>query len=111
MGKGQCKVSSFPWIQGESDAETDKLAIRYEGRLALLGHHIRRLLNEPNPPVILSVDELHPWVKQRPVVVESQKKIVAANSRMAFLSMQGLQKIDESHLSPQGIIRHGELLF
>ena len=105
------KVCSFTWIQGESDAETDDMAARYEERLVVLVRHIRTLLGDADLPVILGVDEQHPWVKERPLVVEAQKKIVAANKHMAFLSMNGLEKADTSHLTPAGLVRHGERLF
>lgn len=105
------KVCSFTWIQGESDAQTDEMAIRYHDRLTVLLRHVREILHEPDLPIILGIDEQHPWVKERPLVVEAQKKIVAADKHMAFLSMNGLEKADTSHLTPAGLARHGERLF
>lgn len=105
------EVCSFTWIQGESDAETDDMAIHYHHRLTVLLRHVREILHDPDLPVILGIDEQHPWVKERPVVVEAQKQIVAANEHMAFLSMLGLEKCDTSHLTPKGLVEHGERLF
>ena len=105
------KVGSLTWIQGESDAETDEMAIHYHERLAALLRHVREILHEPDLPIILGVDEQHPWVKERPIIVEAQKRIVAAGKRMAFLSMLGLEKADTSHLTPEGLAKHGERLF
>jgi len=105
------KVCSFTWIQGESDAETDEMAIHYHERLAVLLRHVREILHQPDLPIILGIDEQHPWVKERPIVVEAQKQIVAADERMAFLSMLGLEKFDTSHLTPKGLVKHGERLF
>ena len=105
------KLCSFTWIQGESDAETDAMAVLYHERLAVLVRHVREILHEPDLPIILGVDEQHPWVKERPVVVEAQKQIVATNKHMAFLSMLGLEKADTSHLTPNGLVKHGERLF
>jgi len=105
------KICSFTWIQGESDAETDAMAIRYHDRLIILLRHVRAVLHHPNLPVILGIDEQHPWVKERPVVVEAQKQIVATDKHMAFLSMLDLEKADTSHLTPAGLIKHGERLF
>jgi hypothetical protein len=87
------------------------MAIHYRERLAALLLHMREILHEPDLPIILGVDEQHPWVKERPIVVEAQKRIVAANKNMAFLSMRGLEKFDTSHLTPKGLEKHGERLF
>jgi len=102
------RIRSFTWIQGESDAETDEMALRYRERLAVLVRHVRETLHEPDLPVILGVDEQHLWVKERPIVVEAQKQLVAADKRMAFVSMLGLEKADISHLTPKGLVEHGE---
>lgn len=104
-------LCSFTWIQGESDAETDEMAIHYHERLTVLLRHVREILYAPDLPIILGIDEQHPWVKERPIVVEAQKQIVAANKHMAFLSMLGLEKADTSHLTPRGLVKHGERLF
>jgi len=105
------KVCSFTWIQGESDAQADVTAINYHGHLVVLLRHVREILQEPDLPIILGIDEQHPWVKERPAVVEAQKQIVAASKHMAFLSMLGLEKSDTSHLTPKGLVQHGERLF
>jgi len=107
----EVRIRSFTWIQGESDAETDEMAVRYRERLAVLVRHVREILHQPDLPVILGVDEQHPWVKERPIVVEAQKQLVAADKRMAFVSMLGLEKADTSHLTPKGLVEHGERLF
>ena len=110
-GQRKVKVCSFTWIQGESDAQADATAVNYRERLVVLLRHVRKILQEPDLPIILGIDEQHPWVKERPVVVEAQKQIVAANKHMAFLSMVGLEKSDTSHLTPKGLVKHGERLF
>jgi hypothetical protein len=107
----QVKVCSFTWVQGESDAETDDTASKYATRLSSLVYHIRELLHEPTLPVILGLDEQHPWVQKRPIVVEAQKKFVSANPHMGFLSMRGLEKVDSSHLTPEALVQHGNRLF
>jgi hypothetical protein len=105
------KLCSFTWIQGESDAQTDEMATQYHERLSVLLRHVRESLHEPDLPIILGIDEQHPWVKERPIVVEAQKQIVAASKHMAFLSMFGLEKFDTSHLTPKGLVEHGQRLF
>lgn len=87
------------------------MAIAYQERLVTVLHYVRDLFHEPDLPVILGIDEQHPWVIERPIVVEAQKQIVAANKHMAFLSMLGLEKYDTSHLTPKGLVEHGERLF
>ncbi len=64
------KVCSFTWIQGESDAQTDAMAIHYqERRLPAPRRHVREILHQPDLPIILGIDEQHPWVDV-PIVVE-----------------------------------------
>ncbi len=106
------KPSSLIWIQGESDAAEDASAFAYEASLRDMLAHLRNVvLKEPNLPVILGVDEEHPWVLERPQVVEAQKRIAASDSRMMFTSMKGIVKFDNSHLTPAGLMEHGDRLF
>lgn len=107
----QFKFASFTWIQGESDAETDEMASGYEERLRAIVRHIRKTLQEPELPIILGADEEHPWVKERPAIIEAQKRIAEENQQMAFLSMRKLEKFDTSHLTPSGLVEHGKRLF
>lgn len=104
---GEVEIASFTWIQGESDAETDELAGPYEKNLSTVVTHFRSWASIPALPVIIGMDEQHPWVKDRPIVVEAQRNIVARTPNSAFLSMMGLQKWDTSHLTPAGLIDHG----
>lgn len=108
---GKCKASSLTWIQGESDAETDELARAYEARQLALLLHMRRLLRSPKLPVILGVNESHPWVSARPTIVTAQKRIVGSNEHMAYCSFDGLEKEEDSHLTPPGLVSHGYRLF
>jgi len=104
-------IKSLIWIQGESDAETKEMAGKYRSRLKQLIHDFRmNVANNPKLPVVLGVDEQHPWVKNHPVVVESQKQIAASDSCEVFTSMIGLPKMDASHLTPQGLEQHGKLV-
>jgi hypothetical protein len=105
-------VASFIWIQGESDAAEDASANAYEASLRKLLQHLRvTVLEEPALPVILGVDEQHPWVVERTQVVEAQKKIATEDIHTVFTSMRGLEKFDTSHLSTAGLVKHGERLF
>jgi hypothetical protein len=104
---GKVEISSFTWIQGESDAETDEMAGSYEKNLSTVISHFRSWCSVSDLPVIIGMDEQHPWVKDRPIVVEGQRSIVSQTPNTAFLSMQGLQKWDTSHLTSAGLIDHG----
>lgn len=105
------KIRALIWIQGESDAETNEMAKEYRNRLSkLLSDFRERVAKNPRLPVVLGVDEQHPWVKANPVVVESQKQIVGAGVCQTFTSMAGLQKADVSHLAPIGLVAHGKLV-
>jgi hypothetical protein len=110
--KSRIVVASFIWIQGESDAAEDASANAYEASLRKLLQHLRvTVLEEPALPVILGVDEQHPWVVERTQVVEAQKKIATEDIHTVFTSMRGLEKFDTSHLSTAGLVKHGERLF
>ena len=110
--KSLVKLGSFIWIQGESDAADDASAFAYEASLREMLEHLRTVvLNEPTLPIILGVDEEHPWVAERPQVVEAQKRIAAGDSSVIFTSMKGIEKFDASHLPPAGLAEHGDRLF
>jgi hypothetical protein len=105
-------VRAFIWIQGESDAETDTMAAGYFERLKRLIKDFREnVAKHPKLPVVLGVDEQHPWVKSRPVVVESHKRLAETDGCAVFTSMIGLPKADASHLTPAGLEAHGKRLF
>lgn len=104
-------IKSLIWIQGESDAETKEMADNYRSRLKQLINDFRRnVANNQKLPVVLGVDEQHPWVRNNPLVVQTQKQIAAADTCEIFTSMIGLPKIDTSHLTPQGLEQHGKLI-
>ncbi|MEE9445652.1 MAG: sialate O-acetylesterase [Cocleimonas sp.] len=100
------------WIQGESDAENEQLANEYYWHLKRMLTHLRNnIIHEPNLPVILSVDELHPRVQQHPQVVNAQMKLALENSNISFVSMMGLEKYDSTHLTAKGTIQQGKRIF
>lgn len=103
---------AFIWIQGESDANTLQLSQEYYWHLKKLLTHLRNnVLRQPTLPVILSVDEQHPQVKLRPQVVNSQIKLSSEDDSISFVSMQGLEKSDVTHLTAKGTIEQGKRLF
>lgn len=108
----EVNVRAFIWIQGESDADSDQLAKSYYHNLKNMLNHFRRVVvKNPKLPVLLGVDEQHPHVKQRPIIVDSQKKIAAEDPNIVFTSMMGLEKDDVTHLTAKGVIEHGRRLY
>ncbi len=100
------------WIQGESDATTDKFANEYYWHLRKMLQHLRaNVLHSPKLPVILSVDEQHPQVQQYPQVVDAQLKLSMEDPSIAFVTMHGLEKFDVTHLTAKGTIEQGKRLF
>jgi hypothetical protein len=106
------RVRAIIWIQGESDADNEQLAREYYWHLKKMITHLRtNVLKQPKLPVILSVDEQHPMVKQHPEVVNAQKKIAAEDNTINFFSMRGLEKYDVTHLTARGTIKQGKRIF
>ena len=105
-------VQGFVWIQGESDAETADLASAYEKRLLNIISDLRnKVVGNIELPIILGVDEQHPYVVNQPDVLNAHKSIAKNDKLIEFTSMNGLPKADETHLTPRGLITHGELIF
>lgn len=105
-------VRGFIWIQGETDAGNENTAKEYQANLREMIHDLRRnVINESNLKIILGVDEQHPFVKERPTVVEAQKRLAADDATIAFTSMLGLPKADATHLTPEGLVAHGKRIF
>lgn len=102
-------VRGFIWIQGESDAGEEGTAQAYSSNLKqLIGHLRQNVVHAPDLKIILGVDEQHPFVKERPVVVEAQKRLAADDATITFTSMLGLPKADATHLTPEGLVGHGK---
>jgi lysophospholipase L1-like esterase len=108
----EVQIQAFVWIQGETDAGDEHAANDYYHNLKLLINDLRNnALHKPDLKIILGVDEQHPFVKGRPVVVEAQKRLAEEDENIAFTSMLGLQKADETHLTPAGLVEHGERIY
>jgi len=105
-------IRALVWIQGESDAESKELADEYGSRLKLLIDHFRTKVAIDNRlPIILGVDEQHTWIKAFPKVLEAQQQIAREEPAVIFTSMVGLEKADETHLTPKGLEEQGARLF
>lgn len=105
-------IRAFVWVQGESDAKTEEHAKNYETLLISILKHLRETVCQDSElPVLLGVDEAHPWVVKHPQVVEAQQNIAATDSTVAYTTMKGLQKADSTHLTPKGLEEHGKRMF
>lgn len=105
-------LRGFIWIQGESDAGEENTAREYYCNLKQMIDDLRlNVINEPHLKIILGVDEQHHFVKERPVVVEAQKKLASEDTSIVFTSMLGLPKADATHLTPEGLVAHGKRIF
>ncbi|MCK5902203.1 MAG: hypothetical protein KAG28_03565 [Cocleimonas sp.] len=106
------RIRAFVWIQGESDADTDKLAkAYYYNLLNMLNHFRRNVVKKPKLPVLLGLDEQHPRVKFRPQVFEAQKRLAEEDETIVFTSMRGLEKSDVTHLTATGVIEQGKRFY
>lgn len=105
-------IRSFIWIQGETDAGNEKSANDYEQNLKELINHLRTdVLKTEELKVILGVDEQHYFVIERPIVLEAQKKIANDDKSIVYTSMLDLPKADTTHLTPAGLVLHGQRIF
>lgn len=103
---------AFIWIQGESDANSQQMSQEYYWHLKKMLTHFRNsVVHQPNLPVILSIDEQHPRVQLRPQVVDAQIKLSLEDDNISFVSMQGLEKSDVTHLTARGTIEQGKRLY
>ncbi|WP_209331157.1 sialate O-acetylesterase [Lunatimonas salinarum] len=107
----QVTVRGFIWVQGESDAREEGSAQEFYANLKLLIQHLRSTVRVLDLKVVLGVDEQHPSVQERPIVVDAQKKLAIEDPNVVFTSMLGLPKADATHLTPEGLSWHGERIY
>jgi exodeoxyribonuclease III len=108
----EIELRGFIWIQGETDAGDEEAAKNYYDNLKQLINDLRNnVLHKHELKIILGVDEQHPFVEERPVVVTVQQELANEDSNITYLSMYGLPKADGTHLTPAGLVEHGKRLF
>ncbi len=102
-------IRGFIWIQGESDAETHGLASAYESSLLNIISDLRNnVVDNSALPIVLGVDEQHPWIVDQPAVLDAHKRTARNDDHTTFTYMYGLPKADDTHLTPAGLMTHGE---
>ena len=105
-------IRGFIWIQGESDANNSSNANAYQARLSSIINDMRNnIANNSLLPIILGVDEQHPFIVNQPAVLNAHQNIAENDDNIKFTSMYGLPKADATHLTPAGLITHGEQIF
>jgi len=105
-------VRGFIWNQGESDAGNEDTAKNYYQNLKQLIDDLRSNVFDHQPfKVMLGVDEQHRFVKERPIVAEAQKKLASEDTNIIYISMNNLPKADATHLTPEGLVKHGQRIF
>ncbi len=107
-------IRGFVWIQGESDSNSDDAANAYFTNLTTLLNDFRNnAVNIPNLPVILGVDEQFFNLPgyERHQILNAHQDIALNDNSIKFTSMYGYPKADDTHLTPEGLIAHGEDLF
>ncbi len=98
----------FILVQGESDAQPG-IVDDYRDNISTLIRLVRGKLGA-NIPIVLSVDELHPYVQEFPKVVAVQKELAASDPKIEFSSFSDLPKYDASHLVAASTLIQGERL-
>ena len=102
----------FVWIQGETDAGNEAAATNYQQNLMKLLNHLRsNILKVSDLKIILGVDEQHPFVQNRPIIVDAQKRIANNDTNIIYTTMYGLPKADATHLTPEGLVEHGTRIY
>ncbi|WP_186756003.1 sialate O-acetylesterase [Echinicola salinicaeni] len=106
------KIHGFIWIQGETDAGNQQEAEMYQSNLNRMIYHLRNeVLKDNDLKIILGVDEQHYLVEERPVIVEAQQKIAQDDINIIYTTMYGLPKADKTHLTPTGLVEHGNRIY
>lgn len=102
------KPYCFVFVQGESDAQPDTVEA-YRSNLTALIDRVRQKLGT-DIAIVLSVDELHPYVQRFPQVVAIQKETANADPKIEFSSFSDLPKYDETHLVAASTLTQGKRL-
>lgn len=100
-------VKGFIWIQGENDASVPEQSEAYEANLTNLISDLRNnVIHDSTMPIILGVDDVNGFD-----VLTTQQAIAASDPNIIFTSMLGIEKADGTHLTPAGLVVHGERVF
>ena len=103
----------FVWIQGESDSNSPEAAAAYYDSLSSIINDIRIVTDNSSLPILLSVDEKFFTYSghEQPEILNAHQNIALNDDTIKFTSMYGFPKADYTHLTPAGLISHGESIF
>ena len=107
-------VLGLVWIQGESDSNSQDAASAYFDNLNDIINDFRNnVIENPELPVILGVDEQFFDLENRhqPEILNAHQDTALNDENIRFTSMYGYPKADVTHLTPAGLIEHGEGLY
>ncbi len=104
-------VRGAVWIQGESDATNEREGHYYSGLTHIINYIRNDIAHDRNLPVILGVDEQISTILTNPLVLQNHYKIAEDDLNIRFSSMYGFPKADGTHLTPAGLIPHGERVY
>ena len=107
-------IRGLIWIQGESDSNSQAAATAYFNNLTTILNDLRNnVVNIADLPIILGVDEQYFNLDdhEQPEILNAHQNIAFNDDNIKFTSMYGYPKADATHLTPAGLISHGEDLF
>ncbi len=107
-------IRGFVWIQGESDSNSNAAANAYAtGLHAIISDLRNNVVQNANLPIILGVDEQYFNLTdhEEHAILNAHQDTALNDADIKFTSMYGYPKADATHLTPAGLIRHGQDLF
>jgi len=107
-------LRGFIWIQGESDSNSQTAASAYNTNLnTLLDDFRNNVASDTELPMLLGVDEQYFNIsgQEQHEILNAHQDKALNDDFIKFTSMYGYPKSDVTHLTPAGLINHGEDLF
>ena len=106
-------IRGFVWIQGESDSNSPEAAAAYFNNISSIIDDIRIVTDNSSLPILLSVDEKFFIYSghEQPEILNAHQNIALNDDTIKFTSMYGFPKADYTHLTPAGLVMHGESIF
>lgn len=102
-------IKGFIWIQGEYDALTQNSSAQYENNLNQLIDNFRKKYGI-RIPFLIGVDEQYPALYINKII-EAQGNISFKKENVGIISLEGLQKHDNTHLTFMGNVFLGERIY
>ena len=98
------------WVQGESDANPHDAPL-YEGALGEMLAAMRKDLDAPNLPVLLSVNihfgDMKKVTPKMQAIVEAQKSVAAKDAHCVYVDPEGASLANAVHFDAAGTLEMG----